>query len=391
MTTHKLRIPIGELFSFLNIYNINTLATTNRSIKIKNPENKYVPILGFTKKQGDVYKYNLEDGEKFICDEKHLVKRVDGTFIFIKDADYVIKNNIVVKVLGSKIKQTWDYVYDISIPAPHEYKTSCGVVSHNSSLANILVKNLDCEVKYINAAQNNGIDTVREEILSYCTTSSFAKFKIIVLDEFSEFTPQGQLALNAVMEQYSTHVRFILTCNAVENIIEKIRSRCQEFRIVPPSKAQVKIKCEFILKAEKIDYEDEDLDEIIRSKYPDVRKIIQYLNQESVNGSLKLDKEFYKLIQYEKEIVEIIKNTTEKSLHENINKIRQLMADNRVKNFLSVYKGLFEKIDEYCPANKILPVIFTIQDGLKNDSVIADKEINMVATLLKILEIVSQK
>lgn len=255
-----------------------------------------------------------------------------------------------------------------------------------SSLANLLVMSLDCDVKYINAAENNGIDTVRDEIMKYCTTSSFSKFKIIVLDEFSEFTPQGQLALNAVMEQYSQYVRFILTCNAIENIIEKIRSRCQEFRIIPPTKDQVKKRCLFILKEEMIDYEEEELDEIIRHNYPDIRKVIQYLDQQSIGKVLKLDKEFFKLLHYEKTIIEIFKVTTAKNIDENVNKIRQLMADNRVKNFVSLYKYLFEKIDEYAEGKKIISIIFKIQDGLKSDSIIADKEINMTATLFKIME-----
>lgn len=255
-----------------------------------------------------------------------------------------------------------------------------------SSCANLLVKALDCDVKYINAAENNGIDTVREEIMSYCVTSSFSKLKIIVLDEFSEFTPQGQLALNAAMEQYSSHVRFILTCNAVENIIPKIRSRCQEFRILPPTEEQVKDRCIFILEKEGIDYEKDELEEIIRHNYPDIRKIIQYLDQQSVGKVLKLDKEFFKLLKYEKNIVELLKSTTSQNLYDNATTIRQMVADSRVKNFTSLYKYLFQKIDVYSKPNKVIPIIFKIQEGVKNDTLIADKEINLIATILRIME-----
>lgn len=255
-----------------------------------------------------------------------------------------------------------------------------------SSMANLLVKALDCDTKYINAAEENGIDTVRETIKNYCITSSFSKIKICVLDEFSEFTPAGQLALNAVMEQYSEHTKFILTCNNVENIIEKIRSRCQEFRVIPPSKEQVKERCEFILKAEGVDYEDSELVEIIRHNYPDVRKIIQYLDQHSIKKVLKLDKEFFKLLKYEKTVIDILKSTTLQNKDEQATKIRQLLADTRVKNFLTLYKYLYEKIDDYSSPSKVISVIFNIQEGLKADTLIADKEINMIATILKIME-----
>jgi len=256
--------------------------------------------------------------------------------------------------------------------------------------ANILVKALDCEVKYINAAQNNGIDIVREIISNFCTTSSFSKIKILVLDEFSEFTIQGQFALNALMELYTEHVRFILTCNAVENIIPKIRSRCQEFRIIPPTKEQVKARCEHILETEGVDYEDMELDEIVKHNYPDIRKVIQYLDQQSVGKVLKLDKEFFKLLKYEQSVVNILKTTNSSNLSANINKIRQLLADNRIKNYLTLYQYLFEKIDDYAKDNKLISIIFKIQEGLKSDAFIADKEINMIATIMKIMEVLAE-
>lgn len=258
-----------------------------------------------------------------------------------------------------------------------------------SSMANLLVKALDCDVKYINAAEENGIDTVRDTIKNYCVTSSFSKIKVIVLDEFSEFTPAGQLALNAVMEQYSEHTKFILTCNNVENIIEKIRSRCQEFRVIPPSKEQVKDRCEFILKSEGVDYEEEELVEIIRHNYPDVRKVIQYLDQHSIGKVLKLDKEFFKLLKYEKTVVEILKKTTAQNKDESVTKIRQLLADTRVKNFLTLYKYLYEKLDDYAKPAKVVPIIFHLADGQRADTLIADKEINMIATILRIVDTIT--
>jgi replication factor C small subunit len=255
-----------------------------------------------------------------------------------------------------------------------------------SSLANLLVTNLECDVKYINAAENNGIDTVRDEIMKYCVASSFERIKVMVLDEFSEFTPQGQLALNAVMEQYSQHVRFILTCNNVDNIIEKIRSRCQEFRIVPPTQEQVKLRCEYILKSEKVDFDEEDLEHIVRHNYPDIRKVIQYLDQQSVGGKLRLDKEFYKVLRFEQKVIESLKSTNSANVFDKAKEIRQTLADTRVKNFVSLYKYLFQKVDEYAPAGKVFKIIFNIQEGLKTDATIADKEMNMVATILRIME-----
>jgi len=258
-----------------------------------------------------------------------------------------------------------------------------------SSIANLLVSELDCDVLYINAAEERGIDTVRDKILKFCITSSFSPLKVVVLDEFSEATNDAQNSLKAVLEQYSKQTRFIFTANHVDNIVEAIRSRCQEFDVISPSKAQIEERCKKILAEEKIDYEPEDLEEIVRHNYPDVRKTIQYLDQQSVSGHLKLDKEFYKVVRYEKEVIQILKTVTSSNLYDKATEIRQLIANTRVKNFVSLYKYLFEKVDDFAPKNKVIKSIFDIQEGLKTDPMIADKEMNMISTILKVMETIS--
>jgi replication factor C small subunit len=255
-----------------------------------------------------------------------------------------------------------------------------------SSIANLLVSELDCDVLYINAAEERGIDTVRDKILKFCITSSFSPLKVVVLDEFSEATNDAQNSLKAVLEQYSQQTRFIFTANHVDNIVEAIRSRCQEFDVVSPSKAQIEDRCTKILQSENVSFEEEDLKEIVRHNYPDVRKTIQYLDQQSVGGELKLDKEFYKLVKYEKQVIDLLKSTTSQNLYDKATEIRQLIANTRIKNFISLYKYLFEKVDEFAPKNKVIKVIFDIQEGLKTDSNIADKEMNMISTILRIME-----
>lgn len=258
-----------------------------------------------------------------------------------------------------------------------------------STLANLLVKELDCESHYINASEENGIDTVREVITKFCKTSSFSPLKVMVLDEFSEFTKQAQDSLRSIMERYSANTRFILTCNNVENIIDPIRSRCQEFKVIPPSKEQVLQQCKDILGKEGIDFDDIELSEIVRHNYPDVRKTIQYLDQQSIGKVLKLDKEFFKLLKYEEKIVDTLKTVKESNMEDKVNDIRQLVADTRVRNFTTIYKTLYEKIDIYTPKKKIVKVIFQIQEGLKSDAIVADKEINLVATLLGVMETIT--
>ena len=255
-----------------------------------------------------------------------------------------------------------------------------------SSIANLLVKEIDCDFKEINASNDNGIDAVRTIITQFCTTSSFSRIKIMVLSEFSEFTPQGQGALRDIMEKYSSNTRFIMTCNSVERIIEPIRSRAMEFKILPPSKDKVYERCAFILEKEGVEYDETEMKQTVDFHYPDVRKCIQSLEQQTINKILKLNKEFFKLLRYQEKVVEICKGVKEANLTDKVTEIRQLMADARIKNYTQLYRYLYDKIDEYCPPKKVFKVIIQLEEGLKFDAMIADKEINIVSTILRIFE-----
>ena len=260
-----------------------------------------------------------------------------------------------------------------------------------SSFANIVVKHLNCDFKYINASNENSVDTVRTKITDFCTTSSFSPLKILVLDEADFITPSGQAALRAIMEQYAKNCRFILTCNEVERMIEAIQSRCQHYIIIPPSKQQVRDKAISVLKNEQIQWDDEELEAIINNCYPDVRKTIGTLQKQSVGKVLKLDKEFFKLLSYQKNILSIIKTSSNGNLFDKVREVRQLLSDSRVKTYTELYRFLYEKIEDYQRKDSnIIPIILTLSEGLNNDALVVDKEINMAATLIKLLEAINK-
>jgi len=95
-----------------------------------------------------------------------------------------------------------------------------------TTLAKLLVKNIECDYLYINASDENNVDTVRTKVKNFASTIGFKDMKIIILDECDYITPNAQAALRNIMETFSKHCRFILTCNYVERIIDPIQSRC---------------------------------------------------------------------------------------------------------------------------------------------------------------------
>ena len=111
-----------------------------------------------------------------------------------------------------------------------------------TTLAKLIVNTIDCDHIIINASDENNVDTVRTKVKGFASTIGFRNSKIVILDEFDYMTPNAQAILRNLMETFSKHCRFILTCNYVEKVIDPIQSRCQTFQIVPPTKKMLQYK-----------------------------------------------------------------------------------------------------------------------------------------------------
>lgn len=255
-----------------------------------------------------------------------------------------------------------------------------------SSFANIIVKHFNCDFKYINMSNERNIETVRTTISKFCTTAGFTPLKILVCDEADGMTTDAQFALKAIAEQYTEHTRFIFTANEEGKIIDAIKSRCQLFEILPPTKAESYKKCEYILNNENVTFDKEEVEFILDFNYPDLRQTINVLEQQTINNVLKLSKDYYKLLTYNSQVVESLKKITSNNLLDKVTEIRQLLADSKIKSYTKLFRYLFDKLDDYTPKEKRIRIICHLQEGLKYDGVIADKEINIIATLLRISE-----
>ena len=231
-----------------------------------------------------------------------------------------------------------------------------------TTLAKLIVKSIDCDYMIINASDENNVDTVRNKVKSFASTVGFKDLKVIILDEFDYMTPNAQAILRNLMETFSKHCRFILTCNYVEKIIDPIQSRCQTFQIVPPSKKEVAIHISKILKLEQIRFEPQTIVPLIDSSYPDIRKIINTCQLNFVD---------------QKKLVEI----RNKYLN-----IRKAIADSRIQDFTEFYSFLYEKVDDYADGN-VSSIILILSESQYRDALVIDKEITFMATILQILKI----
>ena len=181
-----------------------------------------------------------------------------------------------------------------------------------TTLSKIITKSIDCECLYINASDENSVDTVRDKVKGFASTLGFQSLKVIILDECDYITPNAQAALRNLMETFSRHCRFILTCNYVERIIDPIQSRCQSFQIVPPSKKEVAVHLSEILTNENVKFEVDDIATIINGAYPDIRKVINTSQRQVVDGILRMDAREIILNDYKLQILEVLKSSKSK-------------------------------------------------------------------------------
>ena len=253
-----------------------------------------------------------------------------------------------------------------------------------TTLAKLIVNSVDCDYMIINASDENNVETVRNKVKNFASTIGFKSTKIIILDEFDYMTPNAQAILRNLMETFSKHCRFILTCNYVEKVIDPIQSRCQTFQIVPPTKKDVAIQISKILTTEGVKFEPKDLVPIIDSSYPDIRKIINTCQLNSSKGVLKLDTTSILDSDVKNKIVEILKSKDDKR-NKWIN-IRQSIADARVQDFTELYTYLYEKVDEYGSGNTA-NVILILSESQHKDALVVDKEITFMACIIQIVGI----
>ena len=253
-----------------------------------------------------------------------------------------------------------------------------------TTLAKLLVKNIECDYMYINASDENNVDTVRTKVKNFASTIGFKDMKIIILDECDYITPNAQAALRNLMETFSKHCRFILTCNYVERIIDPIQSRCQSFQIIPPSRGEVAKHTHDILISENVTHEMDDLKVLIDSGYPDIRRIINSSQRNVVNGKLKLDTSSILQNDYKLKLVKVLKTQNKKTAFKDI---RQLLADNKITDFSDLFRLLYDDVDDWGKGH-VAECILILAKYELSDSQVVDKEINAMAMLIELLGVI---
>ena len=255
-----------------------------------------------------------------------------------------------------------------------------------TTLAKLIVKNIDCDFLYINASDERGIETIRDKVAGFASTATFKSIKVVILDEADFLTIMAQASLRNVIETFSRSTRFILTCNYVERIIDPIQSRCQTLKIVPPSKEDIIEHLVKILTKENISFDSPDVISVVNSNYPDVRKMLNIIQMSTVDGGqndlyLKIDKDVIVSSNYMNKVLDELKKS-----RPDWKSIRQIIINANVSDFEVFYRFLYDNASEYLNGKEGMVAIYVNEYSYQANFRI-DKEINIMALISKLIEL----
>ena len=253
--------------------------------------------------------------------------------------------------------------------------------SGKTTLAKLIVKNLDCDYLLINASDERGIETIRDKVSGFASTASFKPLKVVILDEADFLTIQAQASLRNVIETFSRNTRFILTCNYVERIIDPLQSRCQTLKVIPPSKSDIAKHVAWIMGEEEISFELEDLKAIVNQFYPDLRKCLNTIQLSTHGSRLTIDKTVLVSSNYMVQVVKELKNPKP-----SWKSIRQIIANSGSQDFEELFRYLYDNASVYAEGSEGMVAIYINEYSYQANFRI-DKEINLMGLIAKLIEL----
>jgi replication factor C small subunit len=258
-----------------------------------------------------------------------------------------------------------------------------------TTLAKVIINEiLDAQYLYINASEKNGIDEVRTSILTFAQTKSLdGKLKVIFLDEFDNFTDAGQRALRNVMEEYAGNTRFILTGNYLHRIIQPIQSRCQVFTDFTPPIGEYAKRIGHILRHEQVNVgsgQIEKIKEVIRYHYPDLRRIINFIQRHVINNTLAI-KDTINNEGFAQEILDKLVNK------EDVMSLRKVVIENEQtfgNDYPKLLKDVFNAVyKSSLPEDKKRLALLQVSESLYKSALVMDQEINFFSCLIALSQL----
>jgi replication factor C small subunit len=252
-----------------------------------------------------------------------------------------------------------------------------------TTLARILINMLDVEpgdVLDINASRENGVDTIRNKIVSFCSTWPIGTYKIVLLDEVDKMSFDAQSILRGEIERFSEGVRFILTCNYPHKVMPALHSRMQSFHINKLDMDSFMERMISVLLAEGVEFEPNDIEQFVAFAYPDLRKCINLLDQFTKGGKLHpMEVSSDESLDYMERFVELFMAKKHMEARQYICSIA------KSDDYDRIYRYFYQNLKMFgSDESQQKEAILIIAAGLRNHSLSADPEINLASTIVQL-------
>ena len=211
----------------------------------------------------------------------------------------------------------------------------------------------------------------------------FGSFKIVLLDEADYISPNGQAALRGVMETYAQTARFVLTCNYPNRVIPALHSRCQGFHIEKIDVTEFTARVATVAVTENVKIDIDTLDSYVKATYPDLRKCLNLVQMNTVDGVLQTPQESDSATaDYKLQMVDLFKSGK-------IREARKLLTSQvRPDEMEDLFRWMYDNLELWSDNEEGQDnAILVIRSGLVNHSLVSDPEINLSATLVELSQI----
>ena len=256
-----------------------------------------------------------------------------------------------------------------------------------TTLAKMLINELkvdEYDVLFANGSKEARKIEWVDKLIGFCQTMPFGNFKIVLIDEADYMNIVSvQPELRNLMEDYSESVRFILTCNYPNKIMAPIHSRCQTIHVNKADHTEFTARVATVLVTEGVEFDLDTLDNYVRATYPDLRKCLNLVQQNSTEGKLRSPKEGDKAVgDWKLDCVAMFKAGK-------IKEARQLLCSQaEAEEMDGIFRWMYDNLDLWSKTEEGQDqAIIIIREGLVNHSMVGDAEINLSATLIKLTSI----
>jgi len=295
--------------------------------------------------------------------EKYRPKTIDG---------YVFKDNSHKEQIQGWIK---------SGMIPHLLLSGSAGIG-KTTIAKILINQLgvqDTDVLIANGSKEGRKIEWVDKLIMFCQTMPFGDFKVVLIDEADYMNINSvQPALRNLMEEYSTGVRFILTCNYPNKIMPAIHSRCQHLHFEKIDQTEYTARVAEILITENIEFDLDVLDSYVKAYYPDLRKCINTVQLNSQMGKLERASATGSSADFHLEMVELFKAGK-------ITEARKLVCNQaQPEEMEDIYRWLYNNVELFGSEEQQDNAVLIIKQGLVDHALVVDPEINLAATLIRL-------